>query len=165
MKTIALIATLFFSVSTMARSVAPSARAHMDYINLDDNSPMAEWDVRDVSVEVNFVQDFIQLEMMLPWSCPPNALCALVMPMRFFKVEGFDQSVDNCGGTVFEAISDERPVDGIYERITVIDNTTNTCLTYRALEPTSVIYEVKYYDRLNGKEVHYIHTFEGSELR
>lgn len=165
MKTLALAFTMLFSLAAQATSIQHSYRAELDYLNFDSNSSLAKLDVRAAFVEVNFVQDYLMIELMLPWRCPPNALCAMVMPMRGFQVENFVESVDACGSIVYEATKDDRPVDGSYEKITVIDNRSNYCPTFRMLEPTRVEYEVKYFDRINGKAVRHFHVFHGRELK
>lgn len=165
MKTFTLVLAMLFSLTAQATSIQHSYRAKLDSFYFDAESPLSKLDVRAAAVEVNFLQDYLQLEIMLPWSCPPNALCALVMPMRHFKVENFVESVDACGATIYEAEYDDRPTDGIYERITVIDNTTNICFTFSALSATRVEHEVKYYNRIDGKEVKYFDSFEGQKLK
>lgn len=159
------IATLL-SLNTHARSMKTTLEAKLRTHHFDSRSPLAELEIVDSKVLLDFYNDKIELSFTLPWSCPPNALCAMVMPMRVFSVETLDIETDDCGMTIYQAQQDDRPVDGLFQKITVRDHSNSSCpqiMIYPPLE-TSIEYTVKFYDRLNGKPVEYTHRFTADRL-
>ena len=167
MKTITILLATLLCLSAEARPSSASISADINQNWFDARSPLSKLEVVDSSVEVNLAQDFIELQFILPWTCPAGAACALVMPMRVFKVENIDIQVDECGTTLYVAQEDSRPVDGAFEKITVRDNTSNSCPTSMVMPHVKTIieYEVKFFDRINGTEVEYTHIFNAEELK
>lgn len=166
MKVFILAMATLLSLNTQAASIQNTLEAKLRTHNFDARSPLAELEVVDSSVLLDFYNDKIELRFTLPWSCPPNALCAMVMPMRVFIVENLDIETDECGNTIYQAEEDDRPVDGLYQRITVVDHSNSSCpqiMIYPPLE-TSIEYKVKFYDRLGGKPVEYTHRFTADRL-
>lgn len=163
---IAALLTLF-ALSAEARSMKASLDADIISHRFDPRSPLSELEITHSKVSVDFINDTIKLQFTLPWSCPPNALCAMVMPMRFFEVANMVVEQDECGATQYIAEEDDRPVDGFFQRIVVTDLTTSTCpqpMIYPAID-TTINYTVKFYDRINGEEVELKHYFRAEELR
>lgn len=166
MKKFILIATALISLSASATSLKTQLSARLLRHDFDNNSPLASMQIAHSEVVIDFRNDMIALNFTLPWSCPPNALCALVMPTRQFEVEYLEVETDECNISTFTAEDDQRPVDGAYEKITVRDFSRNTCphiMVYPYVE-TSIEFEQKFYDRMNGKEVQYKHHFTAHKL-
>lgn len=164
-----MIATLLtlFALNAEARSMKTSLDANIISHRFDPRSPLSELEITSSKVSIDFINDSIKLQFTLPWSCPPNALCAMVMPMRFFEVANMTIEQNECGETQYIAQEDDRPADGMFQRIVITDLTTSICpqpMIYPALD-TAINYTVKFYDRLNGEEVEYKHYFRAEELR
>jgi len=69
----------------------------------------------------------------------------------------------SCGSVVVYASEDERPVDGIFQSLTVIDNRSRKCRDRRDYK-TEVGYVTKSVSMKNGKQLTTISSFFGSEL-
>jgi len=163
-----LIVAMIALVSLSASATSLKTRLSADILRHDfvANSPLAELEIVSSNVEIDFKNDRISLNFMLPWNCPPNSLCALVMPMRTFQVEYLTFETDECNITTFVAENDDRPVDGTYEKITVRDYSRMTCphIMVYPFTNTTIEYEVKFYSRMSAEEVHYKHHFTADEL-
>ena len=94
-------------------------------------------------------------------ACAEGFMCPQVMPEpRVYALEGATSTVDHCGIITTKASQDDRPVDGTFRSITVRHNQNNTCPTFRALKAIEVVFELAYYDRINGREVSQLDAFE-----
>lgn len=167
MKNLILLVTLLTSLSALARTPKRFLDADILTSRFDQESPLAQMDIRHAHAQIDFVQDQISLVFTLPWNCPANALCALVMPTRTFTVQYITSEIDECNIISYTAESDKRPVDGSYERITIRDLSRSTCPRIMIYPPlhTTIEYEVKFHSRLQGKEVHYKHFFTAEKLK
>lgn len=102
----------------------------------------------------------VTLQEKMP-ACAEGFMCAQVMPEpRTYSLEGATSTVDHCGIITTKTSKDDRPVDGTFRSITVRHNQNNTCPTFRALKAVEVVFELAYYDRINGREVSQLDTFE-----
>lgn len=166
MKKLILVMFALTSLSVSATSLKTRLSADILKHNFDVNSPLAELEIVSSRVDIDFRNDRISLNFVLPWSCPPNALCAMVMPMRTFEVEYLTFETDECNVTTFVAENDDRPVDGTYEKITVRDYSRMTCphIMVFPFTNTSIEYEVKFYSRMSAEEVHFKHYFTADKL-
>ena len=166
MKNLILIATALISLSVSATSLKTQLNARILRHDFDNNSPLASLEIVQSDIKIDFRNDKIVLNFVLPWTCPINALCAFVMPFRQFEVEYLEFETDECNITTYTAERDDRPVDGAFEKITVRDYSRMTCphiMVYPFVN-TSIEFEQKFYDRINGKEVQLKHHFTAEKL-
>ena len=119
------------------------------------------------SIEYDASQNSLSL-MLQPQMppCPRGMACAAVMPqLEQISLLDAEVTADRCGTIYIEAEKDLRPVDGALERVVLADHRLNQCPTFAPQAPTTVRYEVRYYDRRQGREVIKKHYFEGPELQ
>ncbi len=118
-------------------------------------------------VVINETNNHIDLILNLGMpACPPNMACIMMMPAPVMeRIQITEDIVNECGIRMVTGVRDERPVDGIYQRITVYDNTRNECPTFLPLAATEVEHTINYFDRLNGQSVSMHSTFEGVSLK
>lgn len=166
MKKLILAMIALTSLSVSATSLKTHLSADILKHDFDANSPLAELEIVSSRVDIDFSNDLISLSFVLPWSCPVDAFCATLMPMRSFEVEYLTFETDECNVTTFVAENDNRPVDGSYEKITVRDFSRMTCphIMVFPFTNTSIEYEVKFYSRMSAEEVHFKHYFTADKL-
>lgn len=171
MKTI--ISALVVSVSLLSSGVA-SARS-MRPMNV--SADLLRWNVdKDLSGAQNLTGGSIQIDRLVgrlagqvtlrldpAWSCPPNALCAMMMPPPIFLTMPIVNTIeDRCGSVITTARVDERPVDGNLAELTIVDHSNSICNF--AIAATEIEYRTSFYDRRAGHEVRTLSTFEASRL-
>jgi hypothetical protein len=134
-------------------------------LNVDEESHLYQVDFVDARVSIDQNSNKIVLKLQAAWSCPPNALCATVMPPEIvFEATLVNVESGVCGSIIYTAETDHRPVDGVLTQIVVIDNKENMCPTFAILNPTDVYLHEAWYDRVAGKEVNLYSTFVGGLL-
>lgn len=166
MKKLILITMALLSLSATATSLQTRLGSRILRHDFDNASPLAAMQIIQSDIVIDFRNDFISLNFILPWNCPPNALCSLVAPMRTFKIDYLTFETSECNIVTYQAEKDDRPVDGSYEKITVRDFSRNTCphiMVYPYIE-TSIEFEQKYIDRMQGEEIHFKHHFTAGKL-
>ena len=82
---------------------------------------------------------YLTVELQPAFFCPANMMCAQVM-LETLKYAVAIQKIEigNCQETIYSGVQDDSISDGLKIGITVIDNSTNTCPTFVALEGTEV---------------------------
>lgn len=97
--------------------------------------------------------------------CPEGMACAQVMPEPIsYQLENAQTETDSCGIIRTVAFLDERPVDGIFMKVSFNNNRNNTCPTFAPLAALDVIVEQAYFSRLEGKEVETVDTFKAEDF-
>ena len=106
--------------------------------------------IRSAYVQVRSLGDqarSIGLTLNPAFDCTAGKMCIMMMPipvnMQFPVIE---ESQNECGIKTFVAVNSARTNEGNSIRVTVIDNTQNTCPTFVALAPTELIYETQNLD-------------------
>lgn len=168
MKLIAL--SLILSTSANARSLHPDTYARFAELTKwqvkHSFSPVSQ--VAGAQIKVNSLQKEIVLTVNLKSSCKPNRPCprVAVPASRSIKLEMTDMVVDACGITTFTAEEDDRPVDGLYRKLTVISNAHNICMgsVFEPNKMTSVKYETRFWNRINRGETVTHSSFTGKLL-
>ncbi len=80
--------------------------------------------------------------------CPKGRFCTMEMIAPYtVNLPIVSRKKDTCGAMVTIASEDQRTVDGVFKKITIVDNSTNKCLTMVALSPVAVTYETDGYSR------------------
>lgn len=154
MKLIVIAALLSLSAASFAKGKTPT-----NILELVVKT--AKFDPRHVKnagpgkVTVNYSEKIVKLFVPDVEICPKGMICTEAL--RVLSVELPIKSVqkDDCGIFTVTALRDLRPVDGVFEKLTVTDVTNMTCKPLVAVDPQA-IYETRYYDRMGGKEVHAI---------
>jgi hypothetical protein len=102
-----------------------------------------------------------------PNYCPPNQVCTLEYRPMFITtlpITSVTTTDENCNIKTVVAQADERPVDGILEKLTIEDFSGNTCPTF-----TEIIGKAEYqtagYNRLQGHEFEENSKFDTKLIR
>lgn len=145
MKQILLIAAILmtFANSAFALSLLPPALA----ASITETHINHNWltGANTGSVGINLYNEEITLTLFNYTPCSEGKLCPQGMTVyEVITLPIVDQYVDGCGATVYTADKDMRPVDGLKETISVVDNTTMICdifiphatsITYTSVTP------------------------------
>jgi hypothetical protein len=85
--------------------------------------------------------------------CPRDMACIQVMPSPMIvQLPITDIKTDSCGIRTVVALKDQRPVDGILQKIKLVDASDATCQFFRAPDqPAS--YQTRAYDRMSSREI------------
>ena len=95
-------------------------------------------------LELNQTDKTATLVMDRQSNCPPEALCIALIPAPFtIKLSIVEEYSDDCNSHYVIAEEDRRLVDGALERLTIVDNTKNTCAQVIPLPETAVTYETE----------------------
>lgn len=72
--------------------------------------------------------------------CPPTAICAQFFESKVVSLPLVSVERDErCGGVIYTATKDLRPVDGPVQTLIIRDNTSFRCPTFAKMAPTEVI--------------------------
>jgi hypothetical protein len=97
----------------------------------------------NANVSITPISD-ISVSIFRSYHCAHGMMCpAIAYAPITYSVTKPTRSVGTCNETIFTGKVDGRLVDGGMTKITVIDNSTNTCKTFVMLQPTVVILEVQ----------------------
>lgn len=99
----------------------------------------------------------VDLAMQFRQACPPNALCADVMPTPFATRLPLVAVQPSLCGDRFIAQIDRTPVDGVAEKIEIIDYSRATCEIMLPSIARAVYTRVSYDRRLGRRVVHTYH--------
>lgn len=95
-------------------------------------------------VYINRTTNKATLKLGRKFYCPPNQVCAEVMPEPVvIELPIIKINAGECNSVIYVAQIDKRPVDGMYEGLRITDNRRfyETCRTVRAIDPTVVEYK------------------------
>lgn len=110
----------------------------------------------------NFVE--LTLEPVMP-ECPKDMACAQVMPEPVtYSFENAKTEIDGCGIIRTVASFDDRPVDGIFMKVTISNNGNNTCPTFAPLNALDVVVEKAHYSRLEAKYVETVDLLKADDI-
>lgn len=110
--------------------------------------------------EINETTNTVKMQINREWYCPPNAVCAMVMPAPLIvELPVVAVKEKGCGIREFTALEDKRPVDGALRLIKIEDDSQSKCAYVRAPE-LKALYLTKFYPRMEGKEVTIKSTFK-----
>lgn len=149
-----------------ARSIKAFIGAELTTFNFQAGSMHSRNEVTGGYVAIGvYAEKNITLRVDFKSNCPPGAMCIAMMPIPLeVTVPVQSVTVGSCGETIYEGLVDQRPVDGIMQKLTVVDHRTDTCKYFIAVPPTEVTLERRGYNRLQGGETFELHTFTGVRL-
>ncbi len=77
------------------------------------------------------------------FSCPAGRFCTMMMPIPLtVQVRVNDFSINACGVKIYQGTTTGgNQTENSLIKLTVVDNTNNSCPTIASLDPTEVIYE------------------------
>lgn len=120
------------------------------------SAPMVEFQVQHLrlagvnrgEVILDKSRNKIKLELTQVINCEPNMLCAAVEPLlHTIELPIVNSYKGRCGEEIYVAEVDQRPADGLYQNIELIDYSNLTCrylpenptmVTYKTIQPFSV---------------------------
>lgn len=159
---------LLTSAAASARSLHPLTYVLFadltEVMNIDQDSHLDKLNIFGGKVEVRQIRKEINLALQYAPECPVGMMCPAVLVDHNITLPIISEYTGDCGSTVYVAQKDDRPVDGILEKIIVTDYTNNKCPHFIALPETGITYESAFYDRINGAMVNTHSTFEATEL-
>lgn len=81
-----------------------------------------------------------------------------------FIFENARTEINDCGIIQTVASFDDRPVDGIFMKVTINYNSNNTCPTFAPLNTLDVVVEKAYYSRFEAKYVETVDLLKADEI-
>ena len=163
------LATISLSISLGFASLpAMAARKSFTYQAVIKAELLAKYSDRYLGGKLFFDgrKRLVQLELQpkMP-ACAEGRSCAQVMPEPIsYELRHAKSTLDSCGIIQTVAQVDQRPVDGIFLKVTIRNNMNNTCPTLVALPALDVNLEQKYYNRLEGREVSTFDSFIAKDV-
>lgn len=166
--TIATVSMIFSSAE--ARSVKPFLMsAQLKEMHIDQKSYLAQEDLdKTGSISINQATKTITLQLNRKMHCPPGRYCPMVMPEPvLITLPLVSVKQGHCDSVIYQARKDKRPVDGILEVLTVVDNSRfyNRCRTVRAVDITEVHYETSGYNRMEREQLKTHSVFTAEKLQ
>ena len=176
MKALIKIALIVLTTNVFANEVSytnkitmPAANVYSSMIEkmeLDKDVYFYNKYIHEGQIRVNDATSTVTLELIQPRPrCPketPFCVLPAVMPMPItIELPIISRQADGCGSEIIEAELDRRPVDGLLERIVVVDNTLNRCMH---LIPLPAV-EAEYSTVNPWNQLETFSNFEGSPFR
>lgn len=95
-----------------------------------DIDPKLNWHhaMNSGTVDVDFRKGVVRLTVYAKSPCPPNRICAMMMPAPYIvELPIVSVKRNGCGELVTTAKRDKRPVDGSLQQLTVVDHSQLIC--------------------------------------
>jgi len=128
----------------LGSSSALAASADFTRLNLQPGGYLQQNRVTSGQIIVDTENKALTIVAQPAFYCPPGKFCAQVMPPALLlSVPLKSISTGPCGETIYSGSQDERPVDGLFQSIVVIDNKNLFCQTLVAVPPTTVTYRAE----------------------
>jgi hypothetical protein len=141
--------------------------AQLTRLNIDPKNQFLSSERLDGTglIVVNQTTREITLQLNRKWSCPTGHACPTVMPEPLLvTLKNLTVSHGFCGGTIYQASEDKRPVDGALQTLTVMDNTTLLpACGANDHEPTEISYETES-GHMGGNVIETHSTFTAEKL-
>ena len=167
MKTLILLFAIITTTAASATTLHPDTflrTAELRTWDFDQDSHLKDLDITGGRLRVNAVRKQLSLVFDLAWSCPPNALCAMVMPEHRIDLPIVEIKRDSCGVVTYKAERNMMPADGTHQIITVKDNTHSVCeILYPA--PTIITYSVAFYNRMSAEVINQKSFFLADQIK
>lgn len=157
--TITVFASMMISAAAVAMPIMPPPQKDMRVLSFDlipMQSKVSPAHVKDFiggGAEIHYANQTVTLKFWVAPSCPEGFACAEVLEVKSIELPIVDiNTTDNNCATVVTAQQDQRPVDGIFQQITIEDFSKTTCNFF--VKPVSDLkYVTSYVNRKNGKNV------------
>ena len=143
MKTIIALVVMMTAIQVQARTPIRYVEADVQVNHIDDQSPLAVYDIRHAHVRYDAFENTLTLKVQpdMP-PCPAGLACAAVMPEPVVIIMDNVRTLqDRCGMITYTGIIDDTPHDGLQETLKLVDNTYNVCMGTIALPKYQVTYE------------------------
>jgi len=114
---------------------------------------------QDGMLTLDYTNQKVRLVVTEKTICAKGMMCAQMIKTLTVDLPITGVETDNCGIRHVVAAQDQRPVDGIMQKLTVSDPSDMTCKTFVAVTPNAS-YESAYVNRKDGKSVQEISTME-----
>ncbi|MEM7647151.1 MAG: hypothetical protein AAF203_09595 [Pseudomonadota bacterium] len=136
--------------------VQPGVQTHLSTLEslTINHGSLKGMDEGDLIIEEGTDQETIILSLRDDF-CKGHEVCIAIAPkVRNIALPLTQKYVDPCGSTVYVAELDNTPVDGLYQRLQVVDNTKMVCdifvphmtmITYTTVSPRTRQTEVSYF--------------------
>jgi hypothetical protein len=112
-----------------------------------------EQEFKSGNLTINYDEMTVTMVLDRQFTCPGDLNCTQVMPEpKTVQLPIISIEQGNCGATQIIAQKDARNRDGIFEQISVIDNTTMVCRILLPYKGTAV-YTTSAFDHIIGSEV------------
>ena len=163
MMSFAVMMTLVAAANAEARSLKFKETSTFTKFDFQNASSLSEKKIRQGSVTVSHATNSITIVLNPAFYCPPNMMCAQVMPRPIeYTAQNMQATQGNCGETIYSALTDKLPVDGLRVEITVVDHSTDHCKYFAPVAATETKLELTYPRGPNGGPER--HQFEGNKL-
>lgn len=129
MKSVVLaLAAFLFTAQAQARSMIVHQQAQLDHFNFQAGSPLAQVEVQNAFVNIDYLKDEVSVQIQPAFNCPGNQVCIQVMPMPQVITAKIERVFHNhCNQRIIIAKTDQRPADGILTKIKVTDSMPMIC--------------------------------------
>ncbi|HEX4925835.1 MAG TPA: hypothetical protein VFV50_17210 [Bdellovibrionales bacterium] len=144
MKVLFIALALFGSTIANATTLNPHLYTLKTSLQVTEQSPNYPYGmVESAELSINSVLRTVKLKLKFPQICPrpkPGQVACLGMSMedRVIEVPMLSNGVIGCGSTLYVGQKDQRPVDGNFIRIRVLDHSTSTCALFAPNAMTQV---------------------------
>ncbi len=116
-------------------------KAELKRFQIDEHALFGHKALSGGEALVDLKKNQVRVTLYRKWSCPPGALCTMVMPPPvILDLPIYSRSKDKCNTGIVKARTREAIPGGIVEHLEVRDNSRNSCPHFVALSPTEVIY-------------------------
>jgi len=160
---IALLTMIVATPAFAARAPKSVVSAELTQFNLQPETYLSRQVITDAQVVVTKTgEPSLYLRIDFKSNCPANAMCIAMMPLPL-EVTVPLQSIETggCHETIYKGVIDQRPVDGLRQELTVVDNRTNTCKYFAPIPATEVHFSREAY----RPQISEHHVLGGSALR
>jgi hypothetical protein len=97
--------------------------------------------INDGAIYINHISQTLHLSLYERLDCPPNAVCMPVIPnLAEIDLPLVNSHQDECGQWIYTAQMDGTPYDGLFESLTVYDNSKSYCMDYGYTYATYIEY-------------------------
>lgn len=161
--TFAVLTTTSFARTPMRPAVY---QAELRTIDIAEESHLASGSqvFQQGTITVDQVKQKLKLSIAGRPICAPGMMCPMVIYGKTIELDITKAYVDSCKNVHYIAERYKMPVDGIDEKLEVIDNRNNKCPTFHILPATEIIYSEKWYNRVGAGTVKARSVFTAEEL-
>lgn len=144
-----------------ARALETSTSAQITKFDFQNASSLSERKIQQGTITVNVLSKSLTLTLNPSFYCPPNLMCAQVMPRPMaYTASNYVVSTGSCGETIYSAVDDRLPVDGLRIALTVVDHSSDTCKYFAPIAMTEITLE-----KTSPRGVYERHQFEAEALK
>lgn len=148
------------AVQSEARSLQNQISAQLTKFDIQNASSLSDNRIKNGTISVDLLSKNITLSLEPAFHCPKGMMCAQVMPRPIvFQAGGLQMTTGSCNESIMTAMTDNRDVDGNLVRLTVVDNSNNTCRYFAPIASTEVQLDI-----VTTRDAQEAHRFEAGKL-